>query len=42
MTVQSAEDPEANKGQDASDRRERILDAALSLFAEHGVEGTTM
>ena len=42
MTVQSGEDSGAKKGHEASDRRERILDAALSLFAEHGVEGTTM
>ena len=41
MTVQSG-DSSGSPDSGASQRRECIIDAALSLFAEHGVEGTTM
>lgn len=42
MTVQSAENDISQRPESGSCRREAILDAALRLFAEHGVEGTTM
>lgn len=45
MTVQSgshSEDNDPLSSPCAGERRERIIDAALALFAHHGVEGTTM
>jgi AcrR family transcriptional regulator len=41
MTVQSNSE-KTTRQQSAHDRRELILDCALALFAEHGVEGTSM
>jgi TetR/AcrR family transcriptional regulator, cholesterol catabolism regulator len=42
MTVQSKPTDESSRTTAANLRRDMILDAALSLFAEYGVEGTTM
>ena len=42
MTVQSSKTDGPNRAVSTHERREAILDAALSLFAEFGVEGTSM